>query len=116
MKKEELFVGKKVWLKPSALYRDLYDKDYVETEIAHIGLKLITLKDDIRPRVKYRLSNLKESTSSPHKGCILLSMDGVEDFDRKEQLIIRVRKHFNSRTIYNESEENILKVIELLKL
>lgn len=116
MRKDELFVGRKVWIKPNPLYKEDYPNGYVETVVTNIGTKLFQVKDDIRPRTKYRIKGLEEATVYHRKGYILLDIEGQEDFDRKEQLIIKVRKHFNSRLVYNESEETIQKVISLLGL
>lgn len=116
MKPEDIFVGRKVWIKPNPLHAEKYEGDYIETEVTEVGLKLFSVKDDIRPRVKYHIKTLEEATHYHRKAYILLSIDGVEDFDRREQLIIKIRKYFNSRMVYNESEENLNNVIELLQL
>lgn len=117
MDPKELFVGRKVWLKPNPLYRDLYAEPYTETKVSYVGTTRFKVEDSVRPSyITYSIRTMKECTDNKYKGEILLSIDGLEDFDRKEQLIIRVRRYFNSRAVYNESEDNLNKVIKLLNL
>lgn len=116
MKSSKLFVGKEVWLKPNPLHRELYGEDYVKTKIRSIGTKNFTIEDDERPNAFYRIVTMKEVTEYSRKAEILLSIDGLDNFDKKEQLIIRVRRYFNSGIVYNCSEEDLNKVIEILHL
>lgn len=113
----DLFVGKKVWLKPNPLYVDKYPSEYYETKITRVGLSIFEIVDPIRPKnTKYHKKTLREVNQTQYKGEIVLDMEGVEEFDRKEQLIIKIRKYFNSRYVYNEDSERLKEVIEILKL
>ena len=117
MQHNDLFVGKKVWLRPNPLYRDRYPNDLVETTISKVGLTCFWIDDPIRPPyVKYHIKTLKEAYSDNYKGEILLSIDGIEEFDKKEQLIIKIRKYFNSRAVYNEENEKLKQIIDILQL
>jgi hypothetical protein len=117
MDPNELFVGRKVWLKPNPLIKHLYPDPYFETEITYVGLKLFQIRDPNKADyVNYRIKNLTENVKTPQKGVVLLSIDGLEDFDRREQKIIRVRKYFNSRAVYNETESNLDAIIDILKV
>lgn len=118
MKPGEIYVGRKVFLKPSEFHKHKYgDADLVPLEVATVGLKRFTLKDPVRSYVEYHIHNLKECAKV--NGCtVLLSEPGEEEenFARREKLIISIRRHFNSRAVYNESEETLEKIIDILKL
>ena len=113
----DLFVGKRVWLKPNPLYVDKYLEGYFETTITKIGTSCFFVNDPNRPAyVKYHIKTLKEVNVTPYKGEIILDKDGAEEFDKKEQLIIKIRRFFNSRAAYNEDNEKLKNIISLLKL
>ena len=116
MAHKEIFVGRKVWIKPAKLYSEQYKKDYIETTITKVGLSVFQVEDAVRPKCnKYHIGTLEEVTPSLNKNKILLDMqDG--GFDRLEQRIIKIRKHFNSRAVYGETEEDLDKIINLLQL
>lgn len=117
MDPKEIFVGRKVWLKPNPKYRDLYTDDYFETEVTVVGLELFGIKDpNRRSSLVYRINTMKENSTSPTKGEVFLSIDGVEDFERIEQKLIKIRRYFNSRLCYNELESNLDEIIRLLNL
>lgn len=94
----------------------MYEEDYIPVEVTVVGTKRFQVNDPVRPRVKYNIKTMEEATVYYNKSLILFSIDGLADFDRLEQLIIKVRKYFNSRAVYNETEENLNKVIEILDL
>lgn len=117
MDPKELFVGRKVWLKPNPLIRDQYLSDYVETEITYVGTSRFKIKDENKADyVTYRISDMKEHNVTPTKGEVLLSIDGVDDFERREQKMFKIRRYMNSRKAYNTTEENLDQIIALLKL
>ena len=116
--KDQIYVGRKVYIKPSEFQRPKYSDDYVATEVIWVGNKKFKVKDDVRPNISYYLHNLKEVISKMNPSFILLSLPGDtgEDFDKKENLIITIRRHFNSRAVQQESEEILEKIVKLLGL
>lgn len=119
MNREGIYVGQKVWIKPNPLDRGLYPDgtDYWPTEITYVGAKLFRVKELVRAdRTNYLIESLTENNKTNYQAEILLSLDGVLEFDRKEQLIIKIRKHFNSRDVYQEEDDKLRQIIEILEL
>jgi hypothetical protein len=117
MEANDIFLGRKVWLRPNPLYREKYTEDLVETYVSLIGTVNFNVADTTRGvHLRYNIKTLKEVNNTNYKGEIVLNKDGDLEFDKKEQLIIKVRKYFNSRAVYNEDNEKIRQVIELLNL
>jgi len=112
---DEIYVGRKVYIKPGEYQRPKYSDDFVPTEITWVGRKNFKVRDSVKPDSKYHIHNLKECIGRINNNIILLELPREEDL-RKNKLIIKVRKYFNSRAIQEESEENLEKVIELLGL
>lgn len=117
--KDEIFVGRKVYLKPSEYHLEDYGgQELVETEVSWVGNNRFKVKGDRNDIVSYNLHNLLEYKRRVNSCQILLAPPGEEDiaFERKQKLLIKIRKHFNSRAAFNEEESTLEKVIELLKL
>jgi hypothetical protein len=117
MEQDELFEGRKVFIKPADFHLEKYPSELVATEIDWIGLKRFTVVDTYRKNVEYHIHNLTECGVA-NNNVILLKEPGEEEenFARKEKLIITIRRYFNSRAIYNETEANLEKVIDILNL
>lgn len=110
-------VGDTVWLQPNPLYEDKYPEGYFETEITYLGRTKFKVRDPNRSSyVSYNVVSLKENEGgSRYKGIVFLEKPNPKKTPH-EQMIIEIRKHFNSRNIYEEPVENLEKIMEILGL
>ena len=119
IRNDNIYVGRKVYIKTSDATRASYgDKEYVETEVSWVGNRTFKVRNDRHEYVRYSLITLEEVDKKVNNCQIVFNLPGEEElnFERKKKLLIRVRSYFNSRAALEESEENLEKVIELLKL
>lgn len=119
IRNDDIFVGRKVYIKTSEYSREDYGgQEYVETEVSWVGNRVFKVKNDRNKYVTYNLHTMYEAIRKVNRCQIVLNLPGEKEvsFERKKKLLIKVRAYFNSRAALEESEENLEKVIELLKL